>query len=201
MFYLTIFGFFIGAYIFGSINSSVVISRLLGRLDPRESGSGNPGATNTLRTLGKGWALVVLLLDSGRGALVLAFAVYLLPGDWAPFLGAFGVLLGNLFPVFHGFKGGKGVATTLGIYIALSPSSAGLGVVIWLLVAAIFRYSSLGSLLMVSSYPVLLQIFGHRPLGATVLVCTMVPVVMFTHRENIYRLLKGQEHKLGSKKV
>ena len=200
MFYLSISGFFLGAYLLGSVNSSVLVSTLLGRGDPRKSGSGNPGATNTLRTLGKGWAIVVLLLDSGRGALVLLGAVYFLPGQWAPFVAASGVLMGNLFPIFHGFRGGKGVATTLGIYFALSPSAAGLGVLVWLLVVSVTRYSSLGSLCMVVSYPILLELVGQRPWGASALACVIIPVVAFTHRQNIARLFKGEEHKLGGKK-
>jgi len=196
--WLLLAGVFVGAYLFGSINTSVLACRLAGKGDIRQVGSGNPGATNTLRLLGKGWAVGVLLVDAGRGAAVCLLALWLIPGPWQPYLAAFGVILGNLFPVFHGFRGGKGVATTLGLYLALSPAAAGLGLAVFGLVVLVSRYASLASLCMVAAYPGWLALLG-APFGAIGLGGVNVLVVAFTHRANIARLLRGREHKFGKK--
>jgi len=193
-------GFFVGAYLFGSINTSVLAARLAGKGDIRQVGSGNPGATNALRLLGKGWAAGVLLVDAGRGAGVFLLAAWLIPGPWQPYAAAFGVVLGNLFPVFHGFQGGKGVATTLGLYLAVSPAAAGLGLAVFIAVALATRYASLASLCMVAAYPGWLALLG-APAGAIGLGGVMVAVIAFTHRANIGRLLRGQEHKFGAKRT
>jgi glycerol-3-phosphate acyltransferase PlsY len=196
--HLLLAGSFLGAYAIGSINTSILAGRLAGKGDVRQVGSGNPGATNTLRLLGKGWAVVVLLVDAGRGAGVYLLAACLLPGVWQPFVVTFGVVLGNLFPVFHGFKGGKGVATSLGLYLAISPSAAGLGIAVFGSVALITRYASLASLLLVLSYPGWLALLGYGwgPIGFGL---GMLPVVAFSHRANIGRLLRGEEHRFGQK--
>lgn len=196
--WLLLAGCFVGAYLLGSVNTSVLAARLAGKGDIRQVGSGNPGATNTLRLLGKTWAVGVLLVDAGRGAGVLLLAGWLVPGPWQPYAAAFGVVLGNLFPIFHGFRGGKGVATTLGLYLALSPAAAGLGLAVFAAVALATRYASLASLCMVVSYPGWLTLLG-APWGAIGLGCVMIGVVAFTHRANIARLVRGQEHRFGQK--
>ena len=191
---------FVAAYLLGSVNTSILVSRLAGRGDVRRAGSGNPGATNTLRLLGRGWALAVLAIDAGRGAGVFLLAAWLLDGPWQPYAVAFGVVLGNLLPVFHRFRGGKGVATTLGLYLAIAPAAAGLGLAVWLAVVALTRYASLGSLCLVVAYPGWLALLD-RGWGAIGLGLVMIAVVAATHRANIGRLLAGEEHKVGADKA
>ncbi len=195
--YLAIF--VASAFLAGSINTSILVCRIAGKGDVRRVGSGNPGATNTMRLLGRGWAVVVLLIDGGRGAACYLLADWLIPGAWQPFAGCLGLVLGNLFPVFHGFRGGKGVATTLGLYFAIDPLSAGIGLLVWLGIAFAFRYASLGSLCLVVSFPVSLAVRGAG-WGAVGFGCLMILVIAFTHRQNIGRLIRGQEHKIGTKK-
>ena len=134
-----------GGYLLGSVPFGLVVTRLAGLGDLRTIGSGNIGATNVLRTGRKGLAAATLLLDGGKGA-----AAVLIAALWGPDMAltaAFGAVLGHLFPVWLGFKGGKGVATTLGVFLALSPLLGAACCALWLIFAFLFRYSSLAALL------------------------------------------------------
>jgi glycerol-3-phosphate acyltransferase PlsY len=184
----------VAVYLLGSINFSVWVCALAGTGDPRTVGSGNPGASNVLRLMGKNGALLVLFLDVGRGFMTAVAAEYILvdPRCYA----VSGVLvLGNLWPIFHGFKGGKGIATCLGLVLALAPWSAALGVGLWLLCVGLTRYSSLGSIFMLASYPITMWAFGLG-IWRIGFGCALLILVTFTHRNNIRRLWKGSENKI-----
>ncbi len=184
------------AYLFGSIPFGVVITRVLRLGDVRQIGSGNIGATNVLRTGHRGAALATLLLDAGKGAAAVLLARSFAGEDGAQ-LAALAAFLGHLFPVWLGFRGGKGVATYLGVFLALA-WPVGLGLcLIWLLTAALFRYSSLAALVSVAGAPVLLLLFGRAE--AFTLALVMAVLVWWRHRANLARLLTGQEPKLGRK--
>ncbi len=183
-------------YLLGSIPFGLLLTRMAGLGDIRNIGSGNIGATNVLRTGNKGLALATLLLDGakGAGAVLIARAVHY---DLAVVAGAC-VFLGHLFPVWLKFPGGKGVATALGTWIALAWPIGVLACATWLIVALIFRYSSLSALLAVALAPVYAIWLGSPALiwfGIGVAI-----LVWIRHHENIRRLLKGEEPKIGKKK-
>lgn len=145
---LAFFALFAAAYVAGSVNFSILVFRFTGREDPRHYGSGNPGATNIYRKAGIGWAAAVLLLDVGRAVVVALIAKWLLP-DWqVPWVGL-GLILGNRFPCFHGFKGGKGVANYLGFTLVITPMWGGIGVLAWGVAHLIWRTPFLSSFSMV----------------------------------------------------
>ncbi len=187
--------FCLAAYLAGSFNFSLMVTSMLGRGDLRRYGSGNPGATNVFRTLGLGWAVLILLLDAGRGFLVVFAAGGLLGGSWPVFFACLAVLAGNLFPLYHGFRGGKGFATTLGIYLGLDPVSALAVACLWLLLVLIFKMASVGSLAAAALLPILLVARGGRG-DEIFLALILLVVIITTHRRNIRRLIRGYEHRL-----
>ena len=189
---ITLFG-----YLLGSIPFGLIFTRLSGGGDIRAVGSGNIGATNVLRT-GKRWAAAATLLcDGGKGAVaVLLVRWYFRNDDMAAFA-ALGAFLGHLFPVWLGFKGGKGMATFLGTMLALFWPAGLIAPVIWLAVAAIFRISSLSTLIAAALTPFVL-LFFHQPLYA-LLAAVLAILIFIMHRENIARLLSSTEPKIGSK--
>lgn len=187
----------IGGYLLGSIPFGLVLTRLAGLGDVRQIGSGNIGATNVLRTGRKGLAAATLLLDGGKGA-----AAVLIAQMWGPDMAlcaAFGAVLGHLFPVWLAFKGGKGVATTLGVLIALDWRLGAACCGLWLLVAFTTRYSSLSALLSLAAAP-LLSWYMLGDLQMVQLTGALALLVWFRHHENIRRLLTGQESRIGRKK-
>lgn len=182
-------------YLLGSIPFGLVLTRLAGLGDIRQIGSGNIGATNALRTGNKPLALLTLILDSGKGAAAAIVTQQLAP-DLAP-LAAVAAVLGHLFPVWLGFQGGKGVATALGALAALAwPVGLAAGLT-WLLVAAIFRFSSLSSLTCVAAAP-LFAWYWEEPSVALAAVILAV-VIWYRHKQNIQRLIAGEEPKIGKK--
>jgi len=185
------------AYLLGSIPFGLVLTKLAGLGDIRKIGSGNIGATNVLRTGNKALALATLLLDGGKGAAAVLIARYFDP-DLAVIAGS-GAFLGHLFPVWLTFKGGKGVATALGTLLALNWEVGVLACLTWVVVALLFRYSSLSALLAIALSPVYAYFLGTMPevwFGVGVAV-----LVWIRHHENIHRLLKGKEPKIGRKKT
>ncbi len=195
----------VAGYLMGSIPFGLVLTRMAGLGDIRNIGSGNIGATNVLRTGRKGLALATLLLDAGKGAFAVLVARALLGPDAAIYAG-FGALLGHLFPVWLGFIGGKGVATTLGTLIAVDWMVGIAACLTWALVAAIFRMSSLASLISVAAVPAyawyLPRVFSDAE-GDPLLVIFGVAIaalVWIKHHTNIRRLLAGEEPKIGQKK-
>lgn len=188
----------VAAYLLGSISSAILVSKTLGLSDPREVGSGNPGATNVLRYGGKKAAVVTLLGDAGKGVIPVLAAAAL--GITAPALTVIGTaaFLGHLFPLYHGFKGGKGVATFIGVNLALS-LWIGLGFIAsWLLVAAIFRYSSLAALIATLATPLIAAYLGQPPL-ALLLYALMAGLIFWRHKSNIQKLVAGEESRIGDK--
>jgi glycerol-3-phosphate acyltransferase PlsY len=181
-------------YLCGSIPFGLILTRLAGTADIRSVGSGNIGATNVLRTGRKGLAAATLLGDALKGTL----AVLVVGQFWGrelAILAAFGAFLGHLFPVWLGFKGGKGVATYIGLLLALAwPAAIAFGL-IWLAVAALTRYSSLAALIASAATPVLLWSFGKGTEAELFALLTMLTWIM--HRANIARLLQGTEGKIG----
>ncbi len=186
------------AYLLGSIPFGLVLCKLAGYGDIREIGSGNIGATNVLRTGNKPLAVLTLILDSGKGAVAVLLAYYFADFN-AAMLAAFAVLLGHLYPVWLKFKGGKGVATTLGTLIALKWPLGLIACGIWLTSAIIFRYSSLSALIAVGATPAIAHyIYNDANLSG---LCAMIAAFVYLkHRENIKRLFAGQEPKIGKKK-
>lgn len=184
-------------YLLGSVPFGVLLTRALGLGDLRSIGSGNIGATNVLRTGNKGAALATLLLDGGKGAAAVLLARWL-GGESAALLAGGAAFLGHLYPVWLGFRGGKGVATFLGTVIALAwPLGLGL-CAIWLLTAALSRISSLSALAAAAAAPVLALAMGQPGLAAVTLF--MAALIFLRHHENIARLRAGTEPRIGGGK-
>ena len=189
---------FAGGYLLGSLPFGLLVTKMAGLGDIRQLGSGNIGTTNVLRTGRKDLAAATLLLDGGKGA-----AAVLIAGIWGPdvaLLAGLGAVLGHLFPIWLKFKGGKGVATTLGTLLALDFAVGAGACFTWLAVALILRYSSLAGLLAVASAPVFAWFFAHD-LQLVEMTAILAVLVWFSHRENIVRLLRGEEPKIGKKKA
>jgi glycerol-3-phosphate acyltransferase PlsY len=186
------------AYLLGSIPFGVAVARLAGNVDLRRVGSGNIGATNVLRSVGKGAAVLTLLGDIGKGALAVGLARA--AGVAPPVLAAVALaaVLGHLLPVWVGFRGGKGVATTLGVILAAMPAVGGLLLLIWTAVAAISRYSSLAALVASAAMPLLAWLIDGRP-AMVILSGLLLTLVLIRHRENVRRLLTGTEGKIGER--
>ena len=183
-------------YLIGSIPFGIVITRALGLGDLRSIGSGNIGATNVLRTGHKGAALATLLLDSGKGAMAVLLARYF-GGETAGILAGAAAFLGHCFPVWLGFRGGKGVATFLGTLIAMHWPVGLAACAIWLAVAVISRISSLSALVAAASAPVLALLLGRGQVALAALF--MAALIFQRHHANITRLLGGTEPKIGRK--
>jgi len=183
-------------YLLGSIPFGLLITRAAGGPDVRTIGSGNIGATNVLRTGRKGLAALTLVCDMLKGTAAVLVAAHFAGLEPALAAGA-GAFVGHLFPVWLKFKGGKGVATYIGVLIGLHwPAALGFGV-IWLVVAALFRYSSLAALIASALTPVTLLLLGRPEVAALFFLLTILVWIM--HRANIGRLLDGSEGKIGAK--
>jgi len=197
---LTYRGAFIAAaYLLGSVPFGIVVARLFGGVDPRRAGSGNIGATNVMRSTGKAAGLLTLACDLLKGGAPVLLAS-LLHADPA-FISLVGLaaFIGHLFPVYLGFKGGKGVATAFGVMLAIAPAAAILSAAVFAVVLALKRYVSLGSIIAASTLPVFLSFMprykGFVPLGAAVAL-----LIIVKHKENIKRLVEGKENKFGGTK-
>ena len=186
----------VAAYLLGSVSFAVVVSKAFGLPDPHEYGSGNPGATNVLRTGNKGLAALTLFLDGAKGTVAV-----LLAQRFGPELGVVAAALaviGHVFPVWLKFKGGKGVATAIGVLLGLSWPVGLLVCGTWLLVAAVFRYSSLAALVALAAAPAYAWYLGDIQRGE--LAIFVAALVWLRHHQNIRRLLKGEEPKIGAGK-
>ena len=182
-------------YLLGSIPFGVVMARLGGLGDLRKIGSGNIGATNVLRTGNKGLAALTLILDALKGT-----AAVVIAGFWGPdlaLLAGLSAFLGHIYPVWLGFRGGKGVATYLGVLAPVAWPAALAFAAAWLIVAAVTRYSSLAALVATVAAPLTLFWLGY--VDGAVLFGLMTLVIYFKHAQNIARLLKGTESRIGSK--
>jgi acyl phosphate:glycerol-3-phosphate acyltransferase len=186
------------AYLIGSLSFAVIVSRALGLPDPHTYGSGNPGATNVLRTGSRTAAVLTLVGDAGKGWLAVALARQLNLDATVGAAVAVAVFLGHLFPLYFGFKGGKGVATAAGILLALNAWLGLATVITWVVVAALFRYSSLAAIVAGAFAPLYsCWLFGLHPITAAVLCISLL--LVWRHRQNIRRLRAGTETRIGDK--
>ncbi|QKS45398.1 glycerol-3-phosphate 1-O-acyltransferase PlsY [Paenibacillus cellulosilyticus] len=189
------------SYLLGSVSFSIVIARLVKGIDIRQHGSGNAGATNTLRVLGKGPGIAVFILDIAKGVAAVWIGHALNGGyeSWAPVLCGLAAIVGHNWPVWFRFKGGKGIATTVGVIATLAFIPALIAGVVAIAVIAITRYVSVGSLLFAALVPVGIGVMtGSGPmLWASLLICVFAFV---RHRSNLVKLVQGKENKLGAKR-
>ena len=183
-------------YLLGSIPFGLLLTKAAGLGDVRNIGSGNIGATNVLRTGNKALAAATLLLDGGKGAVAVLIGLNF--GDPMGALAGTGAFFGHLFPVWLGFKGGKGVATFLGLTLALYWPVGALCCLTWLATAALFRISSLAALVAAASAPLYMWSFSEFLFASFSILFALM--IFYAHRENIARLLQGQEPKIGAKK-
>ncbi|MDJ0860463.1 MAG: glycerol-3-phosphate 1-O-acyltransferase PlsY [Dinoroseobacter sp.] len=186
----------LGGYLLGAVPFGLVIAKLLGLGDLRQIGSGNIGATNVLRTGNKPAAATTLVLDAGKGAIAVLLARALVGEDAAQVAGA-AAFLGHCFPIYLGFKGGKGVATFLGTLLALAWPVGGAACMTWLIAAGAFRISSLSALIAAATSPLWAYLLGFE--GMTLLASFLAVLVWIRHRPNIVRLLDGSEPRIGRK--
>jgi len=189
----------LGGYLLGSIPFGVIVTRLGKAGDLRQIGSGNIGATNVLRTGRKGLALATLAGDGGKGAVAVLVARALWGEDAAALAGG-AAFVGHIFPVWLGFRGGKGVATFFGVMLAIAWPAGLACAAAWLIVAAVSRYSSLAALSAAALSPFLVLLTGGSR-AASALALVMALLIYVRHRENIQRLLSGKEDRIGAKKA
>ena len=189
---MELLAFCLVSYLAGSVNFSILAFVLAGRGDPRHLFSGNPGTVNTYRALGLGWAIAVLCLDLGRGLLVALAAQGLFDTPWALVLGCLSVLVGNFYPAFHDFRGGKGVATALGFYLVLDAVSTLLVGAGWIVVVYLTRRASVASLLALTAYPIILAA-QNAPAWKIAFAVAVLAFIVYRHWENVKRLFTGKE--------
>ena len=188
-------------YVLGSISFAVLIARAKGK-DIFTMGSGNPGATNVLRNLGKPLGYACFLLDALKGFAAAGWPLLVFASPeagTAAVFGLIGAIVGHSFSVFIGFRGGKGVATTIGGLLAINPLAVLVGCVLWLLTFFTTRYVSLASILLALSLPVSSLLMSDRSLAERILVSLLGLLIVLRHRSNIARLLKGEEHRFARK--
>ncbi|MBP6708484.1 MAG: glycerol-3-phosphate 1-O-acyltransferase PlsY [Candidatus Accumulibacter sp.] len=194
----------LAAYLLGSVSFALVASRVFGLADPRSYGSKNIGATNVLRTGHKGAALFTLLGDAGKGWLAVFLAIHYAPAyglaDFTAGLVALAVFFGHLYPIFLGFKGGKGVATAAGVLLAINPWLGLATLATWLLVAFTLRYSSLAALVASAAAP-LYAILTWGSDGRVLVVAVIAMALIGKHWPNLQRLMAGSEPKIGEQRV
>ncbi len=184
------------AYLLGSIPFGIVMARLFGLGDLRQVGSGNIGATNVLRTGNKVAAFLTLVLDAGKGAIAVVIARVTLGEDTAQLAG-FAAFLGHCYPIFLGFRGGKGVATALGTLLALALPLGAAACAVWAATAGLFRISSLAALVAAASSPLAAVLLG-RP-DALLVSIALATLIFIRHASNIRRLVHGEEPRIGQK--
>jgi glycerol-3-phosphate acyltransferase PlsY len=189
------FGMIILAYLIGSISSAILVCRIAGLPDPRENGSGNPGATNVLRLGGRFAALFVLICDVLKGMIPtwVAFRLHIDP----PYLGviAIAACLGHIYPIFFHFRGGKGVATAFGAMAPIGWALSGMLMGTWLIIALVSGYSSLAAIVTALLAPLYVWYFGHEP-QLTFPVAMLSCLIIIRHHENIQRIWRGQESRI-----
>ena len=190
------------AYLVGSLSFAIIVSRLMGLHDPRSYGSGNPGASNVLRSGNKTAAIFTLLFDALKGYVPVALAIHYGParglGEAAIALVGLAAFFGHLWPVFFRFAGGKGVATAAGVLLAISPLLGLASFASWLIIAFFFRYSSLASMV-AAVFAVFWQLLTVGPGWIAASIAVMAALLVWRHQANIRRLLAGTESKLGQK--
>lgn len=187
------------SYFIGAIPFGLIVGKVSKGIDIRDFGSGNIGASNVLRTLGPVLGVLVLLLDTAKGlaAVLICKALGLTP--WFIVLGALMGVAGHTLSVFLKFRGGKGVATSLGVIIGLDPAAAGIAFGLWLIIVAVTRYISLASIIATITVPILFRWVWAKPLAYQVLVIVASLAILVKHRSNMVRLIRGVETRIGEK--
>lgn len=200
---MKIFLVIIISYLLGNFQTSYLLGKIFMKTDIREFGSGNAGTTNALRVYGKKFAIATLVLDALKGAIAVLIGRYFL-GELGAYLAGISVVLGHDWPIFLQFKGGKGIATTIGVGLAISPSVAIICIIIALLIIALTKYVSLGTMSAIVLWPILsyiLMMLGREVVNYRFLIFSSILalIAIYKHKANISRLLKGEESKFGSK--
>jgi glycerol-3-phosphate acyltransferase PlsY len=190
----------LAAYLIGSLSFAVIVSRLMGLNDPRSYGSGNPGATNVLRSGSRSAAVLTLLLDALKGCVPVLMAMHFAPRfGWGETTVAFvglAAFVGHLWPLFFRFQGGKGVATAAGVLLAFNPWLGAATLLSWIIIAAFFRYASLASIVAAVFAPFYqLLVWGVSPM--LLAICAMSLLLLWRHAPNMRKLLEGTESRLG----
>jgi len=193
-----LFYFLIASYLLGSISSAIIICKIAGLPDPRTKGSKNPGATNVLRIGGKKIAALVLFLDALKGALPVILAHYFGLSLFESTIILLCAFLGHVFPIFYGFKGGKGVATFLGGLIGLNFFVGLTFLIIWLFIAKVIKISSIAALTATLLSPIYFYFITSHDLQAALVIFLINLFIYFTHRANIKRIMSGDEDVIGS---
>ena len=190
------------AYLLGSVPFGYLIVRWQRGIDVRATGSGSIGATNVMRNLGVLGFIATFILDAGKGllAVLLASKMTLQNPTWGA-VAAFAAVVGHCFPIWLRFRGGKGVATGVGVFLAIAPLQVALVLVMFAIVVAIWRYVSLGSIVATAAFPLLVYLMKHPPIQVVLGAAGAALVIITRHHANIVRLLKGTESKVGQKKA
>jgi glycerol-3-phosphate acyltransferase PlsY len=189
----------LAGYLVGSVSTAIITCKLMGLEDPRSVGSNNPGATNVLRHGGKKAAIITLIGDMLKGLVPVIAVTMIEPAAGAIALTGLGAFLGHVFPVYYGFKGGKGVATFYGVLLGFSWMAGIAALLIWLLTAFVSKISSLSALVSALSAPLVLWYSSHSP-ELTVTLGLMTALLFWRHRSNVSNIIAGKEHKIGVKK-
>ena len=198
IFYTGLFPLILLAYFFGSLNSSIIFSKILKLEDPREYGSKNPGATNILRSGNKTLALATLIFDMSKGFLPVFVASFFIEDQiYIQIIGLCSIL-GHIFPIYYKFKGGKGVATSFGVILAFDIILGFICLLTWLITAFLFRYSALSAIVSFALLPIYTW-FSYEKIIATSLFLILAIIVIYMHKTNIKNLLNNKETKIGSK--
>ena len=198
IFYTGLFPLILLAYFFGSLNSSIIFSKILKLEDPREYGSKNPGATNILRSGNKTLALATLIFDMFKGFLPVFVAFFFIEDQiYIQIIGLCSIL-GHIFPIYYKFKGGKGVATSFGVILAFDIILGFICLLTWLITAFLFRYSALSAIVSFALLPIYTW-FSYEKIIATSLFLILAIIVIYMHKTNIKNLLNNKETKIGSK--
>lgn len=189
-FFLALFG-----YLLGSVPTGLLLAKLFSKVDPRKVGSKNIGATNIFRTVGKGLGILTLVGDVLKGMIPIGIAIQLNVSDlWLAGIGL-STFLGHIFPIFLGFRGGKGVATALGVYLVVSPIAVFIEFLLFAGLVWKWRYISLGSITCALTIPVFIAFFRSDSQAYFILSVIIAALILYRHRENIVRLLQGTENK------
>ena len=186
--------FLIAAYLLGSVPTGLILARMVGGVDIRTTGSGNIGATNVYRTMGRTVGIMTLVGDCLKGLVPVVVAGQMGFGERWVLAAGLAAFLGHVFTIFLKFKGGKGVATALGVFLAVAPAAVGIALVIFIAIVAATRFISLGSITAAAAMPLAVWLLGAGPLhiGMTAVIAL---IVIVKHHENIRRLVKGEESK------
>jgi len=190
----------LAGYLVGSVSTAIITCRLMGLNDPRSVGSNNPGATNVLRHGGKKAAIITLIGDVLKGLIPVIVVTMIDPAAAAIAVTGLAAFLGHIFPVYYGFKGGKGVATYYGVLLGFNWIAGIAALLIWLLSAFVSRLSSLSALVSAFSAPFILWSLSHSA-ELSITLAMMTTLLFWRHRSNVKNIIDGKEHKIGVKKI